>query len=326
MRAEPVPLDRDGVPASQVWLPAGTWVSVLDFLCSRFPAVPRKEWQERMQNGRVLDETGSPLGPETPFHAQMRVYYFRSLAAEPSIPFEERVLYEDERVLVADKPHFLPVVPSGRFVDETLLVRLRRKTGLSRLVPMHRLDRETAGIVLFCKDAVSRGKYQALFREQKVRKLYEALAAPAVQMDFPLQRHSRIVRGSRFFTMREEPGGVPNSSTTIRVLERMPHYWRYQLEPLTGKTHQLRLHMLGLGLPILNDLLYPVVHPVGADDYAQPLKLLARTLAFDDPFTGRPMRFDSERDLQAAWPDAGMRACGIETAQVEAAQSRQSGI
>jgi tRNA pseudouridine32 synthase/23S rRNA pseudouridine746 synthase len=223
------------------------------------------------------------------------VFYYREVPQENPVPGKEAVLYRDSRILVADKPHLLPVAPSGRFLQETLLTRLRRTTGLQELVPVHRLDRETAGLVVFCIDPALRGAYQALFRERAVDKEYEAVA-PAAQVEFPLVRKSRIVAGERFFTMREE-NGAPNSETLVEVLERGTRLWRYRLCPVTGKTHQLRVHMLGLGIPIQNDLLYPVVHPVGAEDFERPLQLLAKKLRFTDPVTGGQLQFESRMSL-----------------------------
>lgn len=294
--SRPAP-DRDGVPASKVWLPHGRWDSLLAFLAERFPDVGKDTWWQRLAQGRVLDANGHPLAPDAPAVPGLPVYYFRELCDEAVIPMQEEILYQDDHLLVADKPHFLPVTPAGRFVNETLLVRLRRRTGLTTLVPIHRLDRETAGLVLFSADPRSRGHYQALFREQRLEKTYEALAAPAAGLDFPLVRESRIVRGERFFTMREEPGATPNAKTVIDVIARHAQHWHYRLRPATGKTHQLRVHMLALGIPICNDLLYPVVHPVGADAYDRPLKLLARSLAFTDPLTGQARMFESGRKL-----------------------------
>ena len=294
-KSAPLPM-REGVTPSYIWLPPGQWPSLLDFLVSRFPAVDAHAWTARMQSGLVCDAAGAALGPSACYQVGLRVFYYREIDNEPPIPFEETILYQDDHLLVADKPHFLPVTPSGRFLHQTLLVRLRKKTGIADLVPIHRLDRETAGVVAFSVNPATRGQYQALFRQQAVEKEYEALAVPNPGLQFPLERRSRIVQGPRFFVMQETDGD-PNSHTEIDVLERGTSSWRYRLRPSTGKTHQLRLHMLGLGMPILNDLLYPVVFPVGGEDFAQPLKLLARSIAFVDPVSGRRRLFASSRTL-----------------------------
>ncbi|MDB5798348.1 MAG: pseudouridine synthase [Paucimonas sp.] len=287
---------RDGVAPSYVWLPHGPWTNLLAFLIERFPGVAEGRWRARMQAGEVRDASGMVFSADAPFPAGAQVFYYREIEAEPAIPFLETIVYQDEHLLVADKPHFLPVIPSGRFLRETLLVRLRQRTRCEALAPIHRLDRETAGLVAFSVNPDTRGRYQALFRERQVEKVYEAIARPAPRLIFPLRRQTRIVRGKRFFVMEEEPG-EPNATTIVDVLEKGPLAWRYRLQPISGKTHQLRLHMLGLGAPILGDLLYPDIHPVGADDFNLPLQLLARTLAFEDPVTGVAHRFDSARKL-----------------------------
>ncbi len=291
----PLPM-RNGVSPSYIWLPQGSWPLLLDFLAARFPAIEKQRWYDRMQAGDVRHAGGAVLDPGSSYRAGTQIYYYRDIAQEAPIPFYETILHRDEHLLVADKPHFLPVTPSGRFLQETLLVRLKRSTGCETLVPIHRIDRETAGVVIFSVNPATRGHYQRLFRDRAVIKVYEALAPPARDLSFPLSRQSRIVTGERFFTMRET-GGDPNACTNIDVLQKSPSCWRYELRPSTGKTHQLRVHMLALGIPILNDLLYPVVHPVGADNFDQPLKLLARSLSFVDPVSQVLRRFESQRQL-----------------------------
>ena len=288
---------RQGVAPSFVWLPPGPWPDLLSFLRARFPGIDPAVWMRRMQAGEVRAADGEVLAPDTPYRVGLQVFYYREVPQEMAVPGKETVLYRDQRILVVDKPHFLPVAPAGRFLHETLLCRLRRTTGIEDLAPVHRLDRETAGLVVFCIDRALRGPYQALFRERAVEKEYEAVAAAAPGLDFPLTRASRIVSGSKFFTMQEAPGPA-NAQTRVDVIERGEHLWRYRLAPLSGKTHQLRVHMLNLGLPILNDLLYPVVHPVGAEDFERPLQLLARRLAFTDPVSKELLRFESGLALQ----------------------------
>ena len=292
----------EGVSASCVALPAGPWPRLVDFLAQRLPAVSQAQWLQRMAQGRVLDEHGRPLPPDAPFQPQTRVYYYRELSAEPVIPFEAAVLYQDEHLLVADKPHFLPVTPTGRFVQQTLLVRLKRQLGIETLSPIHRIDRETAGLVLFSVRPQDRGAYQALFRDKVVEKSYEALAPLRSDLPLPEVHRSRIEPDEQFFRQREVPG-EPNSETHIALLEVCGDLARYRLSPVTGKTHQLRVHMDALGRPIAGDLFYPeVVHGPGHtdEDYSRPLQLLARSIAFIDPITGAPRRFESQRRLQ--WP------------------------
>jgi tRNA pseudouridine32 synthase/23S rRNA pseudouridine746 synthase len=301
----PLPI-IEGVGPSSQWLPAGAWKTVLDFLQQQFPLVETAIWASRMERGQVKDDTGSILTPASPYRVGACIFYYRETVDEKRVPFAEQILYEDEHILVVDKPHFLPTVPAGRFLQETLLVRLRKQGKRETLVPVHRLDRETAGVVLFSLNLKTRGLYTALFRERKVRKVYEALApAPSVISDFPLTRRSRIVKGEPFFRMKEV-AGAPNAETYIEVKQRTEiadgaesngDVSLYQLQPLTGKKHQLRLHLAALGIPIMNDRLYPSYALDSEDDFLKPLKLLAKSIAFKDPATGRECYFESKQSL-----------------------------
>jgi tRNA pseudouridine32 synthase/23S rRNA pseudouridine746 synthase len=282
--------------ASSVVLPTGPWATVLDCLCGRFPAVPREQWTSRMTRGLVRDGAGQALDPASPFRAGLRVRYFREVAAEAPVPFTESILHADAHLVVADKPHFLPVAPVGGWVAETLLTRLIRRLGNPSLVPLHRIDRGTAGLVLLSANPATRARYQALFRERRIEKIYEALAPPLPATAFPLLRRSRVVRGDPFFRMREEPG-PPNSETRIAVIGQVAALWRYELVPVTGRKHQLRVHMAAIGAPVANDPYYPALAARASDDYARPLALLARSLAFVDPLTGEPRRFVTRRSL-----------------------------
>ncbi|MFC3607889.1 pseudouridine synthase [Stutzerimonas tarimensis] len=284
---------------SIVHLPQGDWPSVLDCLCARFPAINRATWLDRMARGRVLDAAGLPIGPERPHQAGLRVQYFREVPAERSIPFEARVLYRDEHLVVADKPHFLPVQPSGEYVKSTLLNRLCAELGNPDLAPLHRIDRLTAGLVLLSANPASRGAYQALFRQRRIDKFYEAICPALPDLEFPLWRRSRLQDGELFFLMTETEGPI-NSETRVEVIERRGDWWRYGLYPVTGRKHQLRVHMAALGAGICNDPLYPTLlerDEREREDYSRPLKLLAKRLCFDDPLTGQPRRFDSELEL-----------------------------
>jgi len=282
--------------ASTVHLPEGDWASVLEALCACFPAIGRAQWVDRIARGRVLDRQGAAIAADTPYRAGLRIHYYREVVDEAPIPFDETVLHVDEHLVVVDKPHFLPVAPTGRFVEQTLLRRLARRLGNPQLVPLHRIDRATAGLVLFSACPASRAAYQALFREHRIAKRYEALAAPLPALAFPLWRRSRLVRGEPFFRMREV-AGEPNSETRIEVIERAATHWRYALHPVTGRKHQLRVHMAALGAPILHDTFYPELSEAAADDHRCPLKLLARELAFVDPLSGASRRFRSHLDL-----------------------------
>lgn len=284
---------RHGVSPSCVGLPAGGWPTILDFLAERFPAIAREAWIERMQAGLVVDESGAPVTPQRAYPGQMRVYYYRFLDEEPEIPFLETVLFQDEHLVVADKPHFLQVTPSGPFLQQTLLVRLKNRLGLEDLAPIHRIDRETAGLVMFSVRRQDRDAYQGLFRRHEIRKHYEAIAPWRAGLDFPRVLKSRLVEDEPFFFRQREEAGPPNSETHVDVLEVQGGRARYALSPVTGKKHQLRVHMNSLGLPILNDRIYPPVAVTPEDDFRFPLQLLARSIAFTDPLTGRPRRFES---------------------------------
>ena len=295
------PPSIDGLAASTLQLPPGPWLSVLDGLCERFPAVARAQWLERMARGLVVDGDGREVTPETPYRVGLEVHYYREVPDELPIPFDEVVLHADADLLVADKPHFLPVTPAGAHVHETLLGRLIRRTGNPSLAPLHRIDRDTAGLVLFSTNPHGRARYQALFRERRIEKTYEAIAPALPEVAFPCVRSSRIVAGEPFFRMQEIEG-ESNSETRIDVLARGNVYWRYGLTPITGRKHQLRVHMAALGTPIANDGTYPSLRQRAAGDYSAPLQLLARTLAFTDPRSGAERGFCSQFQLDLKDP------------------------
>ena len=296
MRAAPGLPTHNGVGPSCVGLPKGNWATITDFLVERFPAIAREVWLERMASQLVVDEFGVLVTPERPYPSHMRIYYYRAVDVEARIPFEEAVLYQDAHLVVADKPHFLPVTPSGHYLQETLLVRLKKSLGIDTLIPIHRIDRETAGLVLFSVNPSERNAYSALFRHHAVSKYYEAIAPWRADLTWPVTRKSRIVEGVPFFRQHEVPG-TPNSETHIDVIEKNGNHARYALSPVTGKKHQLRVHMNALGLPILNDRMYPPVADTPDDDYSLPLQLLAKSIAFKDPVTGLPRRFESSFSL-----------------------------
>ena len=288
-----------GVSASRVSLPTGDWATLLDFLCERFPAVSKQEWVARIHKGQVLHEDGSSVTLDEPYAAHQFIFYYRDVPQEAKLPVDAQVLFEDEHLLVADKPHFMPVTPGGRYLQSCLLVQLKRSTDCESLTPIHRIDRETAGLVVFCKRAQDRDAYHALFREHQVRKWYQAVAAFHPQLPLPLVHRSRLAEADKFFLSQEVPG-EPNSETRVSLLKRIGEEALYQLQPLTGHRHQLRIHMVSLGLPIRGDQLYPQLlrGPDEADDFSQRLQLLAQRIAFTDPVTGEERDWQSRRSLQ----------------------------
>ncbi|MBF8767788.1 pseudouridine synthase [Pseudomonas putida] len=289
------PFDPARLQASTVCLPPGPWATVLDCLCDHFKAIDRSQWVDRFARGRVLGADGQAISAGHPYKRGLRLHYFREVPNERVIPVQEAILHVDEHLVVADKPHFLPVTPGGEYVEQTLLRRLIHRLDNPHLVPLHRIDRHTAGLVLFSANPESRSAYQRLFPERRIEKRYQAIAAALGQHTFPLVHRSRLEHGEPFFRMHEVQGPA-NSETHARVLEKNEEHWRYELSPITGKTHQLRVHMAALGAGISNDPFYPALLDV-EDDYQRPLKLLAQSLSFDDPLTGQARHFETHLRL-----------------------------
>jgi len=283
--------------ASTLYLPPGPWLTVLDCLCERFSAISREQWIERIARGRVLDGAGQPIEQGLAYREGLRIHYFREVRNETPIPVQEQILYVDEHLVVADKPHFLPVTPSGEYVEQTLLRRLIRTLDNPHLVPLHRIDRHSAGLVLFSANKATRSAYQALFPTRQIDKRYEAIARALPELEFPRVHRTRLVDGEPFFRM-QEGAGQSNTETRIEVCERNGDLWRYGLYPVTGKKHQLRVHMAALGAGICNDPFYPEVIKGAEDDYDKPLKLLAQGLRFTDPVTGEGRCFQSRIRLE----------------------------
>ena len=290
---------RNGVGPSCVSLPAGPWPNVLDFLVDRMPDISREEWAERLVQQLVLNEAAEPVAATQPYTPHTKLYYYRHIANEPVLPDKASIVFEDDHLLVADKPHFMPVTPAGRYVQQSLLVQLKHLTGNDDLVPLHRIDRETAGLVMFGKRPQDRDAYHALFRDKEMHKVYHALAAFRPELALPRVHSSRLVPGEPFFRTQEVPGEA-NSETRIRLLRVDGSRALYQLEPVSGKRHQLRVHMMALGLPLEGDLFYPTVlrGPDEEEDFSQPLQLLAHSVAFTDPVTGQAREFHSALQLR----------------------------
>jgi tRNA pseudouridine32 synthase/23S rRNA pseudouridine746 synthase len=299
---------RDGVGPSVVALPEGDWPTMLDFLVERFPAIERDTWLERIAARTVVDERGEAVTPTRRYQPRLRLYYYRSLGPEPELAEYETVLHQDADLVVVDKPHFMPVTPSGPYLQQSLLVRVKRALGIDALVPLHRIDRATAGLVLFSANPATRGRYQTLFIDRAMHKEYEAIVHWPPGTTVPATYASRLVPDAHFMRTQEVPG-EPNSETRVEVLEVRAEHARLRLSPVTGRKHQLRVHCDALGVPIVNDEIYPVLKPYGPDDLARPMQLLARKLAFDDPVTGAVREFVSARSLEG-WPSAaGKGSC-----------------
>ncbi|MEU7529242.1 pseudouridine synthase [Saccharothrix sp. NPDC042600] len=294
----PLP-QRHGLDPARLRLPVeGSWATLRDHLVERLPRVAPERIDTMLAEGRIYDLNG-PVAPDAAFAPGTSVWFHRDLPEEVPVPFDLRVVYRDDAILVVDKPHFLATIPRGKHVVQTALVRLRTELGLPHLSPAHRLDRVTAGLVLFVVDPALRGKYQTMFKDRLVHKEYEAIAPYRAELATPVVVRSRIVKEKGVITAQEVPGPV-NAETRVELVERVDvrgGWGRYRLLPLTGRTHQLRLHMASLGVPIRNDDFYPVLREKPLDDFTDPLQLLAKVLAFTDPVTGASRRFVSSLSL-----------------------------
>ena len=298
----PAPLpQRRGVDPVRLRLPAdGPWPSVRDFLVARLTAVDPAAVDAMLDRREIIGVDG-PIAPDAPFAPDAYLWFYRELPEEVPVPFAIDVVHRDEHLVVVDKPHFLATTPRGRHVTQTALSRLRHGLGLPALSPAHRLDRLTAGLAMFTVRPAERAAYQNLFRDRAVRKEYRAVAPYDPAVALPRTVRSRIVK-ERGVIAAQEVEGPPNSESRIELLAHRDGLGHYRLLPATGRTHQLRLHMSGLGLAILDDPVYPVLLPDPApDDFSRPLQLLASVLEFTDPVTGAEHRFESRRTL-AAWP------------------------
>jgi tRNA pseudouridine32 synthase/23S rRNA pseudouridine746 synthase len=274
-------------------------VTVLEYLIIKFPYIDAKIWHQRIENGKVHRHDGSLITTQSIFQPQQRIYYYREVENEPSIPFQETIIFQDQHILVAHKPHFLAVTPGGIYVNECLQNRLRRSTGIDALQALHRLDRVTAGLVIFSINPDTRHCYHQLFQNRKVHKTYQAIAN--INEDENLigkewEVKNRIEHCQPRFRMRVTQGEA-NSHSVIRCLQQSTKQALFELNPVTGKTHQLRVHMQVLGWPILNDKYYPQLQPLSKDNYLVPLQLLSKGLGFIDPITQQLRYFESDSRL-----------------------------
>jgi tRNA pseudouridine32 synthase/23S rRNA pseudouridine746 synthase len=298
----PLP-QRHGLDPVRLRTPAeSAWATMRDHLVERLPRVDPARIDAMLRDERIVDRHG-PIAPDAPFVPESFLWFHRDLPDEVPVPFEIDIVHRDDDLLVVDKPHFMATIPRGRHIVETALVRLRRELDLPALSPAHRLDRPTAGLLMFVLRPERRGAYQTLFRDRRVRKTYEAVARHDPSLDLPRTVRSRIVKERGVLRAFEEPGPV-NAVTHVELLTHRNENGgdglaRYRLVPETGRTHQLRVHMNGLGVPILGDSFYPELTDKPLDDFRRPLQLLASTLEFRDPFDGTLRRFTTRLQLQA---------------------------
>lgn len=281
------------------------WDNLYQFLCDQFPRITPEIWAERLQNGKVHWHSGEIVGMQSPFLPSRRLCYYREVVAEPVVAAAHQIIYQDEHILLACKPHGLPVIPGGEFVNECLLERLRRDTGLEDIAPVHRLDRDTAGLVLFSVNPYSRPAYYQLFAQGRIEKTYQAVARlpePLLQGSLPQEFtvQNRLEKSQPRFLMQQVEG-EPNARSALRLVARQQQLGLFALTPFTGKTHQLRLHMQAIGCPILFDPYYPVLLAKN-QSLAGPLQLLAQQLRFVDPVSGQPQHFCSSRQL-CSWQE-----------------------
>lgn len=287
------------VSASVVSMPETRrpYPTLLNFLVGRFPHVPAEIWKNRIMTGKVFAEEGTPVTLDTAYMPNKRLFYFREVEEEATVPFQQRILFSNDHLMVVCKPHFLPVSPCGPYVGETVINRLKKKTGNPFLSPIHRIDRGTAGVVLLSSNRESRGIYQRMFMEGRVRKTYEAVTSfSRKSMHTEWLVENRLEQGEPWFRMKNCAGTV-NARSRIRLVEVTGSRARFLLYPMTGKKHQLRIHLSGLGFPIVNDRYYPVLMPKKPEDFSSPLLLLSRKIEFRDPITNSEMTFESQRCL-----------------------------
>ncbi|MEY3798951.1 MAG: hypothetical protein RLZZ406_252 [Pseudomonadota bacterium] len=287
-------VNSEGVSASRVFLPADqSHPSVLQFFITQFPHIEVKEWEDRFAQGLVLNDEGHALEASDAYQPNTHLIYFRRLAREPEIPFEEEIIFQDEHILVADKPHFLPVTPSGLYLHQTLLNRLKKKIGIQTLSPIHRIDRDTAGLIIFSIKPEERAPYQNLFSEA-IAPYSEALVAK-----LPMTYQSKLEESEHFLQMMEVEGQA-NTDTLIELITQKKSWAKYRLTPGSGKKHQLRCHLNALGIPIKDDQIYPILTPYQEYDLdlSKPLQLLAKEISFLDPITKQARSFISKRVLE----------------------------
>jgi tRNA pseudouridine32 synthase / 23S rRNA pseudouridine746 synthase len=272
-------------------------ITILEYLQNRFPHIEAQTWSDRIDNGQIHTDRGAGITRNTKYRAGMKLSYFREIQYEVIIPFKETIIFQNDHLIVVCKPHFLPVQPAGPYVAECLLNRLKKSLGKIELVPLHRIDRETAGIVLLSANPASRSVYHKLFEERKIKKVYEAIGTiPENRLLDHWLVENRIVESDNWPLMKNANGPI-NARTIIQKIAEQDNLAKFNIEPLTGKGHQIRLHLQMIGSSILNDRYHPTLQPEKPDDFRNPLQLLARQLSFIDPITGEFLEFTSSRQL-----------------------------
>ncbi|QBF82612.1 pseudouridine synthase [Shewanella maritima] len=276
---------------------------VADFLKWKFNQISAEVWAERITQGKVHWQDGNLISATTPYVATKRVYYYREVEFETKVPFKERILFKNDHSIVVFKPHFLPVTPGGNYVNECLIHRVRKTTGIDTVAPAHRLDKDTAGIILLTTKPETRHQYHQLFLDGNIDKRYQAVAKLTKQIlseyqqgELALPQHwtvkNRLKRGEPSFTMRVAEGEA-NTHSEISLVEIKGEYGLFELSPITGKMHQLRVHMQSLGMPLLDDKFYPELQPKSLD-FVNPMQLLAKKLSYIDPVTNQALSFEVE--------------------------------
>ena len=286
---------------SKVWLPKNApFKTTLEFLVSQFPQVDKETWLDRISRGKVHDLNMTPVRHDSPYIGDRHICYYREVPNEKKIPFKEKIIFENEHFILVDKPHFLPIHPSGSYLKETLVYRLRNSLRNEEIAPVHRIDRLTAGLVLFTKKAKLRKPYQLLFENRLIKKTYLAVSkgSSPLQKTWKLNKH--LCAGDKWFLMKIDKNKIPNSLSSIRHIKSSNDLHLFQVEPTSGKKHQIRVHLASIGHPILNDPIYPLFTEKPIDNHNTPMQLLAKELSFTDPITKHNYSFTSERQLTVA--------------------------
>ncbi|MFM1723582.1 pseudouridine synthase [Rhodococcus sp. PAM 2766] len=311
----PLPV-RNGVGPTRLRVPtSGPWATIADYVVARFHHMDADDLYRRFDAGEIVGADGGPIRREAALGEHVFLWYYRDLPVEEPIPFREEILHVDDDLVVIDKPHFLPTTPGGRYLRESALVRLRTRLGNPDLTPIHRLDRATAGLVMFSARPATRGPYQSLFEKRLVTKVYEAVSPLPAEWDpdvptlaghaVPVVYRNHIEARRGELRVIVDDTREPNSETLIEVRGAGSSssgrtVLHTTLRPHTGRMHQLRVHLAALGVGILGDSWYPDLLPEEPDDHSLPLQLLARELEFTDPLSGEPRRFVTGRTLSEA--------------------------